>query len=67
MPRIRIFTTAEQALFDLPPVFNSVQRKKFFQITERLESILDTLKTPVNTVGYLLSVGYFRAANTQIQ
>jgi hypothetical protein len=30
MPRMKILNTVEQEAFDLPPVFNSVQRKQFF-------------------------------------
>ena len=62
MPRMRILTPAEQAEFDSPPVFNWGQKQKFFQTSEGLESVLDSLRTPVNTVGFMLSLGYFRAA-----
>ena len=39
MPRMRILTTQEQALFDHPPVFNYAERKQFFSL---LKSLVDT-------------------------
>jgi hypothetical protein len=61
MPRMRILTKAEHAEIESPPVFNSVQRNKFFEISDGVEPILHTLRTPVNKIGFLLSLGYFRA------
>jgi hypothetical protein len=61
MPRMRILTPAEQASFDTPPVFTSVERQRFFHIPESLEALLATLRTPVNQVGFVVTLGYFRA------
>ncbi len=36
MPRMRILSTVEQELFETPPVFNSLQRKQFFDFTDVL-------------------------------
>jgi len=62
MPRMKFLTTTEQQAFDSPPEFNASERKRFFVITDGLQKILDSLKTPTNQVCFVLSVGYFRAA-----
>ena len=33
MPRMRILSAAEQAQFDQPPLFNSEERKKYFEFS----------------------------------
>ena len=61
MPRMSILNTEEKEAFDSPPIFNSVQRKRFFSLTSRVASILETLRTPTNKVCFVVSLGYFKA------
>jgi Domain of unknown function (DUF4158) len=61
MPRLQILTPAEQVAFDTPPRFNYAEREQFFHVSDSLAALLETLRTPTNQVGLLLTVGYFRA------
>lgn len=61
MARMRIVTPAEQAAFDTPPVFTHRERQKCFASPTSLGNVLATLRTPVNQVGFLVMLGYFRA------
>ena len=36
MPRMKILNTIEQETFERPPVFNSVQRKRYFDLPQAL-------------------------------
>ena len=62
MPRMKILNSTEQEMFDTPPVFNSTERKQFFDFSL---SLLDTamgFKKPASQLGFLLACGYFKAA-----
>ena len=61
MPRMQILTTAEQDVFDSLPIFSDAEREKFFHVSESLDSLLATLRSPINRVCLLLTIGYFRA------
>ena len=61
MPRMRVLNSTEQASYDNPPVFDSRERHKYFDLTVGLERTASHLKTPTNRVGFILSFGYFRA------
>ena len=58
---MRILTPTEQAQFDEPPDFSSVERKRFFDITPRVREILHSLRSPENQVGFVVTLGYFKA------
>ncbi|HNB20070.1 MAG TPA: Tn3 family transposase [Agitococcus sp.] len=58
---MKIFNTLEQAAFDSPPVFNSVERKQFFALPLILKDVIIKLRTPTNKVCFLATVGYFKA------
>ena len=62
MPRMNILSPAEQDGFDTPPVFNSVERKKFFDFPSALQGKAKGFRTPLNRLGFLLACGYFKAA-----
>ncbi|MFT5098491.1 MAG: TnpA family transposase, partial [Planctomycetaceae bacterium] len=62
MPRMRILSSAEQAAFELPPEFQSEQRKSHFSLSRKLLAYARGLRTPPNQVGFLLSCSYFKAA-----
>jgi hypothetical protein len=55
MPRIPILTPAEYAAFETPPLFSSVERQRFFDLSQRLESLLTTFRTPTNTICFVLA------------
>ena len=62
MPRMKILNTVEQEAFDMPPVFNSVQRKRFFDFPLKIRRLAANLRTPINRLCFLLSCGYFKAS-----
>lgn len=45
MPRMNILNTVEREAFDLPPVFNSVQRKQYFDFPSQLRCAADSLRS----------------------
>jgi len=61
MPRMHILTAVEHQAFDTPPVFSDAERAAFFQVSESLDTMLATLRSPTNRVCLVLTVGYFRA------
>ena len=44
MPRTRVLTASEQTAFDAPPVLSYAERDTFFQVSERLDAMLATLR-----------------------
>ena len=61
MPRMSILSKSEKEAFESPPIFNAADRKRFFDAPPRIESYLETLRTPTNKACYLLMLGYFKA------
>ena len=61
MPRMKIFNALEEETFESPPVFNSVERKRYFTLAVGMAEILETLRTPTNKVCFVVAAGYFRA------
>ncbi len=59
---MKILNTVEQEAFDMPPVFNSVQRKRFFDFPLKIRRLAANLRTPINRLCFLLSCGYFKAS-----
>jgi hypothetical protein len=62
MPRMNVLNTVEREAFDSPPVFNSFQRKQYFDFPSKLRRIAASLRNPTHRLGLLLSAGYFKAA-----
>ncbi|MBI1928948.1 Tn3 family transposase [Candidatus Poribacteria bacterium] len=62
MPRMQILTPAEYATFETPPVFTNTQRQRFFDLSPSLLNLLTTFRTPTNQIGFVLTLGYFKAA-----
>jgi hypothetical protein len=58
---MKILNSVEQEAFENPPIFNSADRKKFFDIPLGINQIIKALRTPTNKFYFLLSFGYFRA------
>ena len=63
MPRMHILTPAEYATFETPPVFTTLERQRFFDLSPRLEHLLSTFRTPTNQLCFVLTLGYFKATN----
>jgi hypothetical protein len=61
MPRMKILTQAEQELFDIPPVFSSEERKRFFNFPLPLLEKTRNLRKPASCIGFPLSFSYFKA------
>ena len=62
MPRMNILNAVEREAFESPPVFNSVQRKQYFDFPTELGRLAGDLRAPTHQLGFLLSAGYFKAA-----
>jgi hypothetical protein len=58
---MQILTSAESADFESPPVFTGIERKRFFNLSQRLLNLLTTFRTPTNQIGFVLTLGYFKA------
>ncbi len=63
MPRMKIFNSIEREAFELPPIFNSAERKRYFDLPVALEKEAFSLRTTTNQVCFILSCGYFRATH----
>lgn len=62
MPRMNILNRTEQKTFDCPPVFDSIDRKKFFDFPSSLLEVALHLQKPSSRIGFLLACGYFKVA-----
>jgi hypothetical protein len=58
---MRILSATEQRLFDLPPQFDSVQRKQFFELPKALRTLADDFRNPSSRIGFFVLGGYFKA------
>ncbi|MEM8970249.1 MAG: DUF4158 domain-containing protein, partial [Bacteroidota bacterium] len=62
MPRLHVLSDTEADRFDQPPMFNAVQRKKYFYVSAGIHELLQPLRKPWTKVGFLLQWGYFHYA-----
>lgn len=67
MPRMRILSANEQEVVDKPPLFDHLERKRFFGLPKGLMDIATTLRTPSGQIGFLLLCGYFKATKRFFQ
>lgn len=61
MPRMKVFNTLEQDAYELPPVFNSIERKKYFTTPVAFKELMEDLYTPTNRVCFMITAGYFKS------
>jgi hypothetical protein len=61
MPEIKIWSDTEIKVYDYPPNFNSIQRKKFLTLPVKLEKRMQSFYTAANKIGFHLMFGYFKA------
>ncbi|MFN4149322.1 MAG: Tn3 family transposase [Candidatus Sericytochromatia bacterium] len=59
----KILSNSEIKEFDNPPVFNSEERKKFFNISEFIEEELSDIRTDKNKLVFILLTGYFKCCH----
>ena len=62
MSQIIILSKEEINNFDLPPKFNSIQRKQYFSIDSKIDEIIERIDNPTNKIGLILIYGYFKAS-----
>ena len=48
MPRMKILNGVEREVFDLPPIFNSAERKRCFDFPVPIQDIASSLRTSTN-------------------
>lgn len=60
---LKIISQENIRTFNTPPKFNGEERKKFFSVPVWARETLERLRTPVNKIGFILQLGYFRAVN----
>lgn len=58
---IDILNPSEIREFEKPPIFSYQQRKVFFEIPVGLKSKLSEFVSPVNDIGLVIQMGYFKA------
>ena len=61
MSRMQVLNSVEQEAFDSAPIFNSVERREYFDFPVGIQQLAASLRTPTNRLCFLLSSGYFRA------
>ena len=61
MGRMKILSASEQKVFETPPYFNAIERKKFFIQSLKFNDLKDGLRTPTNKVCFIVTAGYFHA------
>ena len=59
---MNILNSVEQEAFESAPVFNSFQRKQYFDFPQAIQQAAASLRTPANQLCFLLSCGYFKAS-----
>ncbi len=60
---IKILSQSDIKAFEFPPEFNGEERKRFFSLPIWANEIVESVRTPINKVGFVLQLGYFRAVN----
>jgi TnpA family transposase len=56
---MKILSSLERETYDVPPQFNSLERKKYFDHPTGLLCIAKSLRNPTNQVCFLVVCGYF--------
>ncbi len=60
---IKMLNNKDIKVFDAPPVFNGEERKRFFYLPKWASELVESFRTPTNKIGFVLQLGYFKAAN----
>lgn len=62
MTQLSILSGTERRRFECPPRFTSQERSLYFTVPRDVRLILNRIREPANRVGFLIQLGYFRAA-----
>lgn len=60
---IKILSPSDIKTFEFPPELNGEERKIFFSLPVWANEILENIRTPINKIGFVLQLGYFKAVN----
>jgi len=60
MTALKIWSAKEIDHYEMPPLFNGMERKKFFTLPANLKKQVDTFRKIENRVGFYLMFGYFK-------
>lgn len=60
MTNLVILSHQKQCDFDTPSKLNAKKRTAFFSLDHEMMAFTKSLRTPVNQVGFVLQLGYFR-------
>jgi len=50
---INILNSTDAKMYDLPPIFDGDQRKKFFDLPKWANESVESLRTPTNKMGFI--------------
>jgi TnpA family transposase len=59
---MKILNSVEQTLFDHPPRFSSIERRRVFELPSTVWAAADEIRSVPGKIGFLISAGYFRSA-----
>ena len=62
MPRMNILPAAERTELEKPPVFNSAERKQYFDLPIALLDAAEKMRKSETGIGFVLMCAYFRSA-----
>lgn len=61
MPNLKIWSDQEVKSYEQPPIFDSFQRKRFFNLPSALSKQVQSYRSIQNKIGFCLMYGYFKA------
>lgn len=61
MTKLFFLSASEQRQFDSPPIFEDKDRNQCFAINNETFNVIQNLRSPINQVGFILQLGYFKA------
>ena len=60
MTKLAILSSNERLKFDYPPKFDVDERALYFSLTRAELNLVQELRSPINKVGFILQLGYFK-------
>ena len=62
MPKLQLLVPSKQLKFDSCPRLKIQERHVYFSISADIENYLEKIRSPINKVGFVIQLGYFRAS-----
>ena len=59
MAQLLILSKNEISNYELPPIFSALERKQYFQFSENTNVYIESIRSDVNKLGYILQCSYF--------